>query len=53
MQLPAAFKINYTDLFIDTQVTSVIEAIHDWKLPNYFRLYLGGGSSGSLKFQNI
>ena len=37
---PAIFKIDYTNFFIDTQVTSTIEAIRGWRLPDHFPRYL-------------
>ena len=41
-QLSAILKINYTNFFIDTQVTSAIEAIRGWRLSDHFPLYLRG-----------
>ena len=38
----AISEINYTNFFIDTQVTSTFEAIRGRRLPDYFPLYLGG-----------
>ena len=46
-QKSAIFKSNYTNFFIDTQVTSAIEVIRDWRLP-VSRLIWGEGSPWSL-----